>query len=303
MPDQRFTIIIVPHASSRLRKLHVSARFLLSALIGIALLVLACVGTMIHYVKLNLQAKRYEKIQQDNQQLKASLAESQALTQKLTRKISGLTDLSNKLRVMAGLPMKGSNNTVKVPPARLGIGGVSLGLGPEGGPDPERLQTLQKRAEFLESDLNVLSSYFKDRSTALNSTPSILPTQGFISSTFGARRNPFTNAPDFHEGLDISNEVGTPIMATADGVVIYTGEKGGFGQVIEIRNDESTTTLFGHLEKILVKPGDKVKRWQKIGLMGNSGRSTGPHLHYEVHVNDQPVNPLPYILDLDSIAG
>src|SRR5262245_42350465 len=101
MPDQRYTIIIVPHASSTLRKLHLSARFIFSVLIGLAVVLLAGIGTMIHYVKLNLDAKNYQRIQQDNDQLKASLAESQALTQKLNRKISLLTDLSNKLRVMA----------------------------------------------------------------------------------------------------------------------------------------------------------------------------------------------------------
>jgi murein DD-endopeptidase MepM/ murein hydrolase activator NlpD len=300
MPDQRYTIIIVPHASSNLRKLHISARFVFSVFIGLAVVILAGIGTMVHYVKLNLEVESYQRVQMDNEQLKTSLAEAQALTQKLNRKISILTDLSNKLRVMAGLPMKDADTKQQI---KLGMGGVWMDPAAGGGPDPQKLLSLQQRADYLEKSLGVLKNYFQDKAVALDSTPSVLPAPGFVSSTFGSRQNPFTNAPDFHEGLDISNEVGTPVIAPADGVCVFVGEKGGFGQVVEIRHDDSVTTLFGHLEKILVKPGQKIKRWQKIGLMGNSGRSTGPHLHYEVHVNDQPVNPLPYILNLDSIAG
>lgn len=300
MPDQHYTIIVVPHASSNLRKLHVSARFFLSVLIGLAVVLLAGIGTMVHYVKLNLEEREFKKMSEDNARLKASLAQSQVLTQTLNQKLSVLADVSNKLRTMAGLTMQDSDAKV---PFRLGMGGVSMEAGPDGGPDQQKLMILQRRAEFLERDLGILSNHFQTKEARLNSIPSILPAPGFLSSTFGSRHNPFTDSPDFHEGIDISNEVGTPVIAPADGVCIFSGERAGFGQVVEIRHGGSVTTLFGHLEKILIKPGEPVKRWQKIGLMGNSGRSTGPHLHYEVHVNDQPVNPLPYILNLDSIAG
>jgi len=101
--------------------------------------------------------------------------------------------------------------------------------------------------------------------------------------------------PDFHEGIDICNEYGTPVLATAQGTIIHAGTLGSFGQTIEIDHANGITTLFGHLAKIYVKVGQEVNRGDKIGLMGNSGMSTGPHVHYEVRVHDQAVNPKPYL--------
>jgi murein DD-endopeptidase MepM/ murein hydrolase activator NlpD len=121
------------------------------------------------------------------------------------------------------------------------------------------------------------------------------PAAGFISSSFGSRLNPFTNLPDFHEGVDICNDYGTPVHATAQGTVIHAGSLGSFGQTIEIQHENGITTLYGHLAKIFVKVGQDVSRGQKIALMGNSGMSTGPHVHYEVLIHDQPVNPRPYL--------
>jgi murein DD-endopeptidase MepM/ murein hydrolase activator NlpD len=102
--------------------------------------------------------------------------------------------------------------------------------------------------------------------------------------------------PDFHQGIDISNNFGTPVVATAQGKVIHAGYLGSFGLTVQIEHEGGISTLFGHLAKIDVKTGDQVVRGQKIGLMGNSGMSTGPHLHYEVRLNEQPVNPKPYLI-------
>jgi murein DD-endopeptidase MepM/ murein hydrolase activator NlpD len=196
---------------------------------------------------------------------------------------------------MAGLPTGKANEG---PPAqKLGMGGVSMDA-----PDPNRLSQLQIRANFLEQNFALLNQFFHGQQERLSVTPSILPTQGFISSFFGSRRNPFTGSPDFHEGLDITTEKGTAVMAPADGVVIFAGPRGNYGNVLEIRHSDELSTMFGHLDKILVKPGQRVRRWEKVALVGNTGRSTGPHLHYEVHVAQQPVNPLPYILNLESFS-
>ena len=300
MMDRRYTIIIVPHTSANPRKLQVTARFISYVFIGFATLLLAGLGTMIHYVQLFKESANFQRTQEENVQLKASLEKSTLLTQKLNKKISFLTDVSNKLRVMAGLPSIGMNN--KFSQLQPGLGGTTMSTA-NGGPDPARLLALSQRADYLEQSFSILNKYFQKQNAALSTTPSILPTEGFISSTFGSRRDPFTNAPDFHEGLDLTNVIGTPVVAPADGVVTFTGQKGNYGNVIEIKHDDEVSTLYGHLNKIEVHVGDHVKRWQEIGLIGNTGHSTGPHLHYEVHVNDQPVNPLPYILNLDSLEG
>ena len=128
-------------------------------------------------------------------------------------------------------------------------------------------------------------------------TPTIAPVVGLMTDGVGRRKDPFTGRLAYHRGLDISARRGTPIQAPADGIVVFTGRNGGLGRCVRISHDFGFTTVYGHLDKILVEPGAEVHRGQEIGLLGNSGRSTGPHLHYEVHVNGVSKNPLYYILD------
>jgi murein DD-endopeptidase MepM/ murein hydrolase activator NlpD len=300
MADQRYTIIIVPRASSPLRKIQISQQTLKFTAIGIAVVFLAILGTMVHYVKLFRETRTVANLQKQNFELRSSLEQSQLLTQRLNRKISFLTDLSGKLKVMAGLPAdeRGKKKLTQ----KMGMGGVTMGTDSMGIPDPQRLVNLERRADYLEKSFNVLNHFFEDRNAQLSSTPSIIPTQGFLSSLFGSRRNPFTNAPDFHEGIDITNEIGTPVVAPASGTIVFAGSRGNYGNVVEIKHDGEMTTLFGHMNQIHVKKGQQVKRWEVIGTVGNTGKSTGPHLHYEVHISDQPVNPLPYLLNLDSLG-
>ena len=119
-----------------------------------------------------------------------------------------------------------------------------------------------------------------------------------IRSGFGWRRDPFTKGYRFHQGLDLAGRIGTPIYATADGLVLdpyANSSMSGYGKVVVINHGFGYQTLYGHLSKILVKPGDKVKRGQIIGHMGSTGRSKGPHLHYEIHYKGTPVNPINYL--------
>jgi murein DD-endopeptidase MepM/ murein hydrolase activator NlpD len=282
MADQNYTIIIVPGGKTNLRKFQISSRKAFFVLSALAVLVIALVATVTGFAY--ARSRQISKIQKENLLLKASLKESQVLTAKLNRKISNLTHLSVRLRSIAGLaqPVNHKQTT------KLGMGGATLGNA-----KPETLLKLQQRADLLEQNLKMLHNFFEDR----KAIPSLVPTQGLISSTFGARNNPFTGSPDFHEGLDISSDIGTPVEATADGTVVFAGFKGNFGRVIQIQHEYGFSTLFGHLERIMVAPGQHVRRGQEIGTVGNSGNSTGPHLHYEVHVNDQAVNPRPYLLD------
>jgi murein DD-endopeptidase MepM/ murein hydrolase activator NlpD len=129
----------------------------------------------------------------------------------------------------------------------------------------------------------------------LSATPSILPTEGRITSRFGYRKSPFSGRSELHKGLDIANRKGTHIMATANGVVIFAGVRGLFGRIVTIDHGHGIITHYAHLNKILKKEGDHVKRGEIIATMGNSGRSTGPHVHYEVRLNGIPVNPVKYI--------
>ena len=150
------------------------------------------------------------------------------------------------------------------------------------------MQTNEK-AELLE--------FLRDQKSMLACTPSVWPTRGWISSGFGYRISPFTNEREFHQGLDIATRMNSVIVAPADGVISSAGWEYGFGRVVTLSHDYGLKTKYGHLAETLVKKGQYVKRGQKIALVGNTGRSTGPHLHYEVHLKGVPVNPLRYILN------
>ena len=143
-----------------------------------------------------------------------------------------------------------------------------------------------------------LIKQLEEKRNFLASTPSIRPIKGgWITSKFGYRKSPFTGKKDFHSGMDISNRSGTKVVATADGRISYAARKKYIGNRIVIDHGHGLNTLYGHLKKILVKPGQKVERGDVIGLLGNTGKSTGPHVHYEVQLNGAPVNPLNYFLN------
>ncbi len=131
----------------------------------------------------------------------------------------------------------------------------------------------------------------------LASMPSIWPTTGYVTAPFGNRRSPFTGNAEFHKGLDIANSAGTPIYAPANGTVSFVGEQNAYGNTILLQHGNGLSTHYAHLSRYVVKEGQQVKRGELIGYVGSTGRSTGPHLHYEVRINGVCVNPMRYILN------
>ncbi len=156
---------------------------------------------------------------------------------------------------------------------------------------------LRVEAEQEERNLATLQEQLQDRMYRLLSTPSIAPAQGYVSSEFGYRYNPFSGVRTFHAGMDIANSIGAPINAPADGRVVKVGFSGGFGTVVKIDHGYGVATKYGHLARAHVQPGQRVRRGERIAEMGNSGRSTGPHVHYQVEINGRPVQPRLFILD------
>lgn len=133
---------------------------------------------------------------------------------------------------------------------------------------------------------------------ALSALPSIWPVEGFISSSFGGRASPFSGRKgEFHKGLDINNRMGTPILATARGTVAFAAGDGAYGNSVEINHGGGIITKYAHMKNYIVKQGQWVRRGEVIGYIGMTGRTTGPHLHYEVRLNGLPVNPMRYILE------
>lgn len=160
------------------------------------------------------------------------------------------------------------------------------------------LDTILRQARIQHEGYRALLDTLSRRKDVLASIPSIRPVDtGWLSSGYGHRHDPFTSNQRFHRGLDYSVPTGTPILATADGTVAKLVRERGFGMMIRLDHGNRVSTTYAHMSEWHVKSGQKVTRGQVIGLSGNTGRSTAPHLHYEVHVDLRHVNPLPYILD------
>jgi len=160
----------------------------------------------------------------------------------------------------------------------------------------EDLDHLGQVATKQEISLHELDAFFKDQSSLLTSTPSIWPSKGWVTSGFGYRVSPFTGLRELHEGLDIATQLNADIIATANGVVIESKRDSGYGNTIEIDHGYGIISRYSHNAVNLAKRGDRVKRGQLIARVGSTGRSTGPHVHYEVLLNGVPVNPFRYIL-------
>jgi len=156
---------------------------------------------------------------------------------------------------------------------------------------------MKQQAESQEISFFELDEFFKEQSAMFSHTPSIWPVRGFITSGFGYRRSPFTGMREIHEGLDIATQMKAQVLAPASGIVINAGLNSSYGNVIEIDHGYGVVSRYAHAAKLLVNPGQRVKRGDLIALVGSTGRSTGPHLHYEIQLNGVPVNPYRYILE------
>jgi murein DD-endopeptidase MepM/ murein hydrolase activator NlpD len=151
-------------------------------------------------------------------------------------------------------------------------------------------QAAQEEASFKE-----ISVFLDKQHSILSATPSIWPVKGWITSGFGRRASPLTGEPGRHMGVDIANEVNTPIRVTADGIVTYAGWETGYGRMVAVEHGYGYSTRYGHCSRVDVKVGDEVKRGQIIAYIGSTGRSTGSHVHYEVRIHGMPVDPEKYL--------
>ncbi len=153
-----------------------------------------------------------------------------------------------------------------------------------------------EKLDYLDNDLNMLIISLKNKKERLDSTPSIFPVEGIITSPYGYRTNPLTNRREFHRGIDILNDEGTPVISPADGEVILIDKNSLWGNKISIAHGYGIITEYGHLKEISASKGQKIKRGDLIGILGSTGRSTGPHLHYQIWINENVTNPLGYII-------
>ena len=300
MAKRRWTLVLVPHGSEPSRIVEVSyglLRLVAGAVGGIVVLALiAGYITVSHTTDLS----RGARLQQENASLAREIGELHGRLVTLADTLTRISQRDARIRVLANL------EPIDPQVQAAGIGGPA---------SPEialaGLTGVSRRTADIRVDLgalirraNLLASSFKEAADSLAlhtarlaATPSIMPTQGWLSSAFSSMRvHPILHMARPHEGIDVSAPMGSPIEAPAAGVVTDAGWETGYGNTITIDHGFGIVTKFAHASKLLVKTGQRVSRGQRIALVGNSGLATGPHLHYEVHVNGRPVDPLKYVL-------
>ena len=233
--------------------------------------------------------------------LELELSNYRGATEALTGQIQGLQTALDDLGARAALDPALKSAMDKLPAivkARaMGGGGAAAAAMLPGLNSPEdTFGLLRDMLQGLESRLRSVQSSVDKRNALAAATPSNWPAAGWLTSSMGSRGDPFTGAPDFHPGLDISADRGAPVHATADGTVTFAGVSGAYGNLVTIDHGFGLETRYGHLSRLDVRAGARVARGDAIGAVGSTGRATGPHLHYEVRVNDRLLNPLQFLL-------
>lgn len=294
MMKRSYTVIFVPHTGERFKKWRLSAGALktLAVLAGAAVVV---AGTLTaHYFTFYQELIELRELRLTNAELKRQNLDYEVSVEHLNEQVASLEDFVMKLSVMAGL-----GEVTEA--ADGGVGGpVDLDVsGPKSayGQVKDEIDRMRGALTDLEEHSRVLERFYETNTLMLASTPSIWPVRGYFSSTYGYRKDPFTGRRAMHYGIDISTPMGRPVVATADGIVLYAARRGTYGNIVVIDHKFDMMTRYAHLSKFAVKAGARVKRGDVIGYVGNTGRSRAPHLHYEVWVNDRTAHPLDYILD------
>jgi murein DD-endopeptidase MepM/ murein hydrolase activator NlpD len=238
------------------------------------------------------------QLKEKQQKLQVSIGE---LTQTLDEARGRLSRSQEQLSTMQELARQQNLTLPKTPglggpsPHPVAASGVAASV-PEMNDLATGIAELKAGADSIYNQTEGVGSVLRPRLEEMSRIPSVWPVKGFITSGFGRRQNPMEDGLEHHAGVDISAPFGSPIQAPAEGLVISCGWQQGYGNCVEISHGGGLVTRYAHLSKVLVKPGQHVKRWQRLGLVGNSGRATGSHLHYEVLRNGQPANPQRYLI-------
>lgn len=287
-----YTIIIVPHATAKFRQIKIP-HYRLVLISVICFFVIISIGFFAYnYVHLRARVGELDSLLLENARLKNENAEYKVSTDILSQKIAEFEDYRKKLNIIAG---------IQPPPEGGEYGGVGnlndVQQSTTSRALKQNLPSMQQKVKELDKNFQLLMDHYENLSLLLASTPSIWPVRGYLSGYFRYRKDPFTGRNAFHQGIDISTPLGKPVIAPADGIVISASRNKGYGNIIVIKHRFGYTTRYGHLSKFAVRRGLGVKRGDVIGYIGHTGKATGPHLHYEVRINNKPVNPLNFILE------
>jgi len=276
--DDRFYAFIVARTSrsrAHIRRICVHKRWLKAS--ALVLFAVMC-GLVYGFYGLTQQAAHW-RIERENQRLRAENEQQRKELQNLNNRVDAVEDTSRKLAEVSGVQEESK--------AAHGQGGPARPVD-----NAAALVALELKTAKLERELRMYEGFLRQHGMI----PSVWPVNGKLESGVGGRRNPFGGRGyEYHEGQDIDAAYGTPVQAAATGRVIIAGWQRGYGNVVYVDHGTGLSTRYGHLSEIDVSVGQTVTRGQTVGLVGSTGRSTGPHLHYEVRINNQPVDPRPYL--------
>ena len=311
--NRAFTFMIVPERSAHVRRFRFTKR-MLYWVTGSLLVSLVTFGVMVW------MAGSVPRLSEENQRLNGENLELKQRLQRVAHQLAHISDTLDRVerfdaKLRAITQLNDPDRHIAMGPVsrremaavqgtdgsapQYAEDGLEYGAAEELSPVQLdlRLDNVRDEARRRERSLRELQELLADQRSLLRSLPSIWPTRGWVTSGFGPRVSPFTGERAMHEGIDVATAAGAEILAPADGVIVFSGTRGGYGKMLILDHGYGVETRYGHNAENLVTVGQKVKRGQKIATVGNTGRSTGPHLHYEVRLNGIPENPRRYILE------
>ena len=286
---KQHTIIFVPHARAKFRKWRFST-FQVGLILGtLAFFTVGGIAAAIAYFNTSFDRGRLEQVKTENIDLRAVNQGFETSIRDLEKQVTDYQQRIHKLAIVAGL-------------SELSPSAEAGGIG---GTDPfdsevdtgVQLGALEDTLQEMRAGMQLLERKFDERHLLISAKPAVTPVRGLLTSGFGYRSDPFTRTRAFHRGIDIVAPAGKEVHATGDGVVTRAGRAQGLGNAVFISHGFGYSTRYGHMSKIYARVGQKVQRGDVIGLVGSSGRATGTHVHYEVHVDGRATNPLGFILD------
>ncbi len=281
------TVIFVPHARARFRKWRVTHRQFL-VLVGLfAFLLIGSLFTTWSFFTNTIDRAELDRVRTENESLRQVNGSFEDSIRQLERQLDEFESKTRDLAIVAGLESLDTGQSA-------GIGGPNQ---PAPAGELDRLTDLGARTSTIDGSLTLVGDALDERRRWISATPAITPVRGILTSGFGYRRDPVSGKRALHQGVDISTAPGRPVRATADGIVINAERVGQLGKAVYISHGYGLVTRYGHLSSIAVEPGQRISRGDTVGRVGNTGKSTGYHLHYEVRENGRAVNPVAYLLE------
>ena len=290
MPKRFYILFVARGEDGQLRKIPIPAHYLYVLMVGAMVGVLGLTGLASSYVRMLLKVSSYNELRAEKDDLKTRYSHLEQVAKERDMQVASLGSLASEVSSLYGL---------KSDPVLLRQAASDKVEDPQVASSLDRLATLKTAALTGATTVGLSLGLTKNATTAdwmrANSAPNLWPVEGPVTGSFGERIDPFNGEGAFHSGIDIGAVYGQAIVAPADGVVQFADFMGGYGRAVVINHGHGITTRYGHLKSFAVVPGQQVHRGDVIGYVGDSGRSTGPHLHYEVRINDVPVNPHKYL--------